>query len=184
MYGQVPVTGYAVSVPNNKQSKFGNSLTSRYRESGSWIQGWATIYYVDSGPARMETDESTVIGQLNNSAVWINGRLEIDKDTHIILYRKYDKKGNKVKNSTKVFANFTWKKKPHAETKKPTCEEKKVNHDFTELVKLEDVSQTLIPTEESVTQGAINTKESGLKDVRTFFTEVLEELLQLVKEKN
>ena len=66
MYGQVPVTGYAVSVPNNKQSKFGNSLTSRYRESGSWIQ--ATIYYVDSGSARMETDESTVIGQLNNSA--------------------------------------------------------------------------------------------------------------------
>ena len=104
MYGQFPGKGYAVSVPNNKQSKFGTSLTSRCRQS----KVWTNTCYIDSGSARMETDEKTVIGELNGEATWINGRLEIEKDSGRIFYRKYDDKGNLVKNSTLEFVNFQW----------------------------------------------------------------------------
>ena len=103
MYGQY---AYSVSVPNNKQSKFGVTLTSRYRKEGRL----AFTYYIVAGSARMETDEKTVIGELNESATWINGRLEIDKDTHKILYREYDEKGSKVRNSTQEYVNFEWVK--------------------------------------------------------------------------
>ena len=106
MYCQNPELDYAITVPNNKQSKFGKSLTSRYRKSTVWFN----TCYVTAGAARMETDEKTVIGELNDSGLWINGRLEIDKDTHRTFYRKYDEKGNKINNSTQEFVDFTWLK--------------------------------------------------------------------------
>ena len=106
MYGELPVEGYAKSVPNNKQSKFGKSLTSRYRQSARWNN----TYYLDSGFARMETDTQTIIGELNDEATWINGRLEVEKDSGRIFYRKYDKKGDLVNNSTQEFEFFRWSK--------------------------------------------------------------------------
>ena len=104
MYGVSPAKGYAVSVPDIKQSRFGKSLTSRYRKS----TGWLNTYYVVAGAARMETDDKIVIGELNRAATWINGRLEMDKDTNRILYREYDIKGNKIQNSTQEFVDFEW----------------------------------------------------------------------------
>ena len=104
MYGQFPVEGFAISVPNNKQSKFGKSLTSRYRQS----KAWSNTYYIESGSARRETDDKTIIGELNGEAIWINGRLEIEKDSGRIFYSKYDDKGYLVKNSTNEFVEFKW----------------------------------------------------------------------------
>ena len=104
MYDQSSVKGYAISVPKTMQSKFGRSLTSRCRKSA----GWNNTYYVVAGAARMETDDKIVIGELNKSAIWINGRLEIEKDSNRILYRKYDEKGNSIKNSTQEFVDFEW----------------------------------------------------------------------------
>ena len=130
MFGQYPVKGYAVSAPN-KQSIFGKSLTSRYKSSNIANIALANQCYITAGAARMETDENTVIGELNNAATWINGRLEIDKDTHRIIYRKYDEKGNKVENSTQEFVNFTWPnsatkiKKLGSKKKNPTTKKKK-----------------------------------------------------------
>ena len=98
--------GYAVSESDIKQSRFGNSLTSRYRQSARWNN----TYYIAAGAARMETDEKTVIGELNDSGLWINGRLEIDKDTNRILYRKYDEDGKIIKNLTDVYVGFKWQK--------------------------------------------------------------------------
>ena len=130
MYGVTPAKGYAVSVPDIKQSRFGKSLTSRYRKS----TGWLNTYYVVAGAARMETDDKIVIGELNRAATWINGRLEIDKDTNRILYREYDKKGNKIQNSTQEFVDFEWleyakvkeaEKKAIPTMKKPIVEKKK-----------------------------------------------------------
>ena len=69
---------------------------------------WTNTFYIDSGSARMETDEKMVIGELNGEAAWINGRLEIENDSGRIFYRKYDDKGNLVKNSTLEFVNFKW----------------------------------------------------------------------------
>ena len=102
MYGENPVKDYAVTVPKNNQSKYGKSLTSRISTS------WLNDYYVAAGAARMVTDEKIVIGELNDSGLWINGRLEIDKDTHRIFYRKYDENGFKIKNSTQEFVDFIW----------------------------------------------------------------------------
>ena len=96
---------YAVSIPN-KQSRFGKSLTSRYRES---TLAWSNDYYIFEGPARMESDGGrTVIGELNDAATWTNGRLEIQRGK--IIYRKFDKKGIFVHNSTLEFVNFEWVK--------------------------------------------------------------------------
>ena len=106
MYGQCTGKDYAVTVPSNKQSKFGKTLTSRYRKSTLWFN----TCYVAAGAARMVTDEKTVIGELNDSGLWINGRLEIDDDTSRIFYRKYDEKGNNIKNSTQEFVDFVWLK--------------------------------------------------------------------------
>ena len=69
MYGQYPVKGYAVSVPN-KQSIFGKSMTSRYKSSNIANIALANQCYISAGAARMETDENTVIGELNNAATW------------------------------------------------------------------------------------------------------------------
>ena len=104
MYGQKSVKVYAVTVPKNKQSYFGKSLTSRYRKSTLWFN----TCYGAAGAARMVTDEKIVIGELNGSGLWINGRLEIDKDTSTIFYRKYDENGVKIKNSTQEFVDFMW----------------------------------------------------------------------------
>ena len=128
---------YAVLLPSNLQSKFGESLTFRYRKARWEMNG----FYVIAGAARMETNESTVIGELNDSGLWINGRLEIDRDTKRIFYRKYDRKGKKIKNSTREFVDFNWvkstkgkvaeknlgpdKKKHAAEKKKHNAEKKK-----------------------------------------------------------
>ena len=133
MFGQHPIMVYSVSVPDNKQSKFGASLTSRYRKNRLTF-----TYYITAGSARMETEEKTVIGELNETATWINGRLEIDKDTHRLLYREYDENGSKIENSTQEFINFEWVKsaksaadkikldtkneKKYAEKNKPTPE--------------------------------------------------------------
>ena len=96
---------YAVSIPN-KQSRFGKSLTSRYRES---TLAWSNDYYIFEGPARMESDGGrTVIGELNDAATWINGRLELQREK--IIYRKYDKKGIFVPNSKLEFVNYKWVK--------------------------------------------------------------------------
>ena len=117
MYGQCTVKNYAVTVSSNKQSKFGKSLTSRYRKSKLWFK----TCYAAAGAARMVTDEKTVIGELNDYGLWINGRLEIDKDTRRIFYRKYDEKGNKINNSTQEFVDFVWLK-PAAEKTMPDTE--------------------------------------------------------------
>ena len=139
MYDESSVKGYAISVPKTMQSKFGRSLTSRCRKSA----GWNNTYYVVAGAARMETDDKIVIGELNKSAIWINGRLEIEKDSNRILYRKYDEKGNSIKNSTQEFVDFEWiksskvkvvkenkkldpgKKKAISEVENPVTEERK-----------------------------------------------------------
>ena len=94
---------FAVLLPHDMQSKFGTSLNLRYKKDSD-------IFYGISGAARMETNEFTVIGELNDSGLWINGRLEIDRDTKGIFYRKYDREGNKIKNSTQEFVNFKWVK--------------------------------------------------------------------------
>ena len=106
MYGQSSLKGYTISVPNTNQSKFGKSMTSRYKKE----KGLITYYYVFAGAARMETDDKTVIGELNEAAIWINGRLEIDKYTKSISYRKYDEKGNSIKNSAQEFVDLEWVK--------------------------------------------------------------------------
>jgi hypothetical protein len=100
---------YAVSIPN-KQSRFGKSLTSRYRESTFAL---SKDYYIFEGPARMENEnefgnERIVIGELSAAATWINGRLELQRGK--IIYRKYDKKGIFVPNSKLEFVNFKWVK--------------------------------------------------------------------------
>jgi hypothetical protein len=109
MFG--PINEYAVSVPKTQTLIFGK-LVSRYRAGV-----WGT--YLKSGPAMMETHENIIIGHLNDAKMWINGRLEIDKETKIIIYRKYDDEGNKVDRSTKSFIDFEWS---NSENRQPAQE--------------------------------------------------------------
>ena len=114
MFG--PINEYAVFVPKTQTVTFGR-LVSKYKAVKSRT-------YLKSGPARMDTYEKTIVGHLNDAKMWINGRLEMEKETKIIIYRKYDHEGKKVDRSLKVFVDFEW---TNPENRKPAQKKKSDN---------------------------------------------------------
>ena len=96
---------YMVLLPDKPRSLYGKKLTAKCTVGNHRT-------YLAKGPARMETDEKTYIGKMNESGLWIDGRLEIDIDSSSsIEYRKY-KNGRKIQGSTLFYYDFHWHSSP------------------------------------------------------------------------